>query len=180
MPVVIEGLYAKIAGADYLGDLAGRSLSDLRTLRAECQRVEDAVSYQRRLVQGRLDIVQCEHERRAAGEPPADLEALVAGLPSALGGGIAGPRRGHTSYEHELADVDDVSAAVDAVVGPAQLASLPDLSGLQLGDLADRLRAVEREVSNRRRTVFDRLDALADELGRRYRDGATSVDNLLA
>ena len=180
MPVVIEGLYVKIAAADYLGDLAARPLAELRTLRAECQRVEDAVSYQRRLVQGRLDIVQSERERRATGEPPADLEALVAGLPGALGAGIVGTRRGHTTYEHELADVDDVSAAVDTVVGPAQLASLPELSGQQLGELADRLRVLERDVSDRRRTVFDRLDELADELGRRYRDGATSVDNLLA
>ena len=75
VPGVIEGLYAKIAAADYLGDLGARPLDDLRTLRAECQRVEDAVSYQRRLVQGRLDVVRVERDRRASGEPPADLES---------------------------------------------------------------------------------------------------------
>ena len=92
---------------------------------------------------------------------------------------MAGPRRGHTTYEHELEDADDVSARVDAIVGPAQLAELPELAAPDLARIAGRLRDLEREVSGRRRVVFDRLDALADELGRRYRDGETTVDKLL-
>ena len=179
MPGVIEGLFVKIAAPDYLGDLRARPLAELRSLRAECQRVEDAVSYQRRLVQGRLDILQAEHDRRSSGQPPADLQTLVAGLPGALAAGVAGPRRGHTTYEHELEDADDVSARVDAIVGPAQLAELPELAAPDLARIAGRLRDLEREVSGRRRVVFDRLDALADELGRRYRDGETTVDKLL-
>lgn len=176
---VIEGLYLRIAGPDYLGDLPARPMAELRTLRAECQRVEDAVSYQRRLVQGRLDIVQAEHDRRRAGLPPADLETLVAGLPGALAAGVAGPRRGHTTYEHDLEDADEVSSSVDAVVGPSALAELPSLDAADLADLTDRLRELEQTVSARRRILFDRLDALADELGRRYRDGETTVDSLL-
>jgi hypothetical protein len=176
---VIDGLYLRIADPGYLGDLPARPLPELRTLRAECQRVEDAVSYQRRLVQGRLDILQAEHDRRRAGLPPADLEALVASLPGALAAGVAGPRRGHTTYEHELVDADLVSATVDAVVGPDQLAALPSLDAADLAVLTDRLRELEKSVSARRRVLFDRLDALADELGRRYREGETSVDTLL-
>jgi hypothetical protein len=177
---VIDGLYQRIAEPGYLGDLPSRPMPELRTLRAECQRVEDAVSYQRRLVQGRLDILQAEHDRRRAGLPPADLEALVASLPGALAAGVAGPRRGHTTYEHELVDADEVSGEVDAVVGPEQLAALPTLAAGDLVVLTDRLRELEKDVSARRRVLFDRLDALADELGRRYRDGETSVDSLLS
>ena len=179
MPGVIEGLYLRIADPGYLGDLRRRPLPELRALRAECQRVEDAVSYQRRLVQGRLDIVQVEHERRAAGQPPADLPTLVASLPGALAAGVAGPRRGHVTHERELEDADDASAAVDAVLGAAQLAELPSVPDGDLAALTERLGELERAVSARRRVVFDRLDALADELGRRYRDGETSVDALL-
>lgn len=177
---MIDGLYVRIAEPDYLGDLTGRTMAELRELRAECQRVEDAVSYQRRLVQGRLDILQAEHERRRAGEPPADLEALVASLPGTLAVGVAGPRRGHTTYEHELEDADEVTAEVDAVVDPARLAALPTLDAADLGLVTMRLRELEKTVSGRRRVLFDRLDALADELGRRYRDGETTVDTLLS
>ena len=180
MPTVIDGLYDKVAATDYLADLPARSLAELRTLRAECQRLEDAVSYQRRLVQGRLDIVLAEHDRRVAGTLPVDLATLVASLPGTLAAGVAGPRRGHTTYEHELEDVADASAEVDAVIGASQLSELPLLGTPDLADLTERLRQLERAVSGRRRTVFDRLDALADELGRRYREGETTVDTLLA
>jgi hypothetical protein len=176
---VIEGLFAKIAAADYLSDLSSLSMDELRSLRSECQRVEDAVSYQRRLVQGRLDVLQAESDRRNAGAPPADLESLVASLPGDLAGGVAGPRRGHVAYEIEQADLEEVSTAVDAVVGPSQLAALPGLSTGELAELAEHLRVLERDVSSRRRLVFDRLDALADEVGRRYRDGEATVDSLL-
>ena len=180
MPTVIDALYARIAEPGYLGDLTSHSLPDLRALRADCQRVEDAVSYQRRLVQGRLDILQAERDRRAAGQPPADLETLVANLPGALAAGVAGPRRGHATYEHELADADEVTADVDAACPPAVLASLPDTAADELDQIAERLRALEVEVSGRRRMLFDRLDALADELGRRYREGEATVDKLLS
>ena len=46
--------------------------------------------------------------------------------------------------------------------------------------LDERLRALEVQVSGRRRMLFDRLDALADELGRRYREGEATVDKLLS
>ena len=42
--------------------------------------MEDSLSLLRRLVQGHLDIVRCEQDRRAAGESP-DLASLVAVLP---------------------------------------------------------------------------------------------------
>ena len=180
MPTVIDALYARIAVPGYLGDLTSHSLPDLRALRADCQRVEDAVSYQRRLVQGRLDILQAERDRRAAGQAPADLQTLVASLPGTLSAGVAGPRRGHTTYEHELADAAEVTADVDAACPPAVLAALPDTAADELDQIAERLRALEVQVSGRRRMLFDRLDALADELGRRYREGEATVDKLLS
>jgi hypothetical protein len=177
VPTVIEGLYVKIAEPGYLGDLAKRPMAELRELRRECQHVEDALSYQRRLVQGRLDVIQAEHDRRAAGEPPADVSTLVEKLPTLLASGIAGPRRGHVMYELDFED--DVSVEVDAIVGPAQLADLASMTGAQLGVLTERLRELENAVSSRRRVVFERLDLLADEVGRRYRGGETSVEALL-
>jgi len=41
----------------YLSGIESKSLDDIRALRAECQDAEVALSYLRRLAQGRLDIV---------------------------------------------------------------------------------------------------------------------------
>ncbi|MDQ1373700.1 MAG: hypothetical protein QOJ09_1038, partial [Actinomycetota bacterium] len=60
------------------------SMDDLRAKRTECQEVEVGLSYLRRVVQGRLDIVISDLQRRAGGEP-ADLAALVDQLPEILG-----------------------------------------------------------------------------------------------
>src|SRR3546814_1843983 len=58
--------------SSYLGDLAERSIGDVRAMRAECQEVESGMSLLRRLVQGRLDIVGLELRRRATGAVPED------------------------------------------------------------------------------------------------------------
>ena len=55
----------------YLGDLPGRSMDEVRAMRAECQEVETGLSLLRRLVQGRLDIVGLELQppRRRVATP---------------------------------------------------------------------------------------------------------------
>ena len=55
-------------------DLAQMSLSDLRDERVRLQADDDRVSYARRAVQSRLDIVRAEQDRRAHG---ADADADV-------------------------------------------------------------------------------------------------------
>ena len=62
---------------DYLGHLGGRSVDELRALRDECRAVGDDLSFLRRQVHGRLDIVRWELARRAAGEGPSSLEELI-------------------------------------------------------------------------------------------------------
>src|SRR5690606_19399725 len=57
----------------YLAGLTDVPLERVRAMRAECQAVENALSYVRRLAQGRLDIVGAELERRREGGDPADL-----------------------------------------------------------------------------------------------------------
>ena len=47
----------QILATDYLSGLADRPVAELRVLRAECQSVETKLSYLRRMVQGRHDIV---------------------------------------------------------------------------------------------------------------------------
>jgi hypothetical protein len=170
--------YHRIASGAYLGELAHRPIGEIRDMRGACQRVEDAMSYLRRLVQGRLDIVQAEHDRRAAGGAPSALADLVAMLPETLAQRVGGSTN---RPPHDLSPPDDphVTADLDAVCDVDTLARLPSLSAEALRDLLDALVDLEQTVSARRRVLFDRLDALSAELTRRYRSGEATVDALL-
>jgi RsiG-like len=58
-------------------------LPELRARREEAEAEEADVSYLRRLLQGRLDILRAELERRSAGGDQ-DVAGLLAGLPKIL------------------------------------------------------------------------------------------------
>jgi hypothetical protein len=170
--------YQRVAEPSFVESSASCPLTELRARRAECQRLEASMSLLRRLVQGHLDIVRCEQQRRAAGESP-DLASLVAVLPRTLaergGDGQAGRSRPTAPAVTDPALTDELDAICDVV----RLSHLPDLGDDELVRLADDLDGLERTVSARRRVVFDRLDVLSSELTSRYRTGAASVDALL-
>lgn len=171
----------RILSDGYLGDLPSRPTEDIRRLRAECKGVEDSVSYLRRLVQGRLDIVTAERRRRAEGLPPASLDDLVAGLPDTLGDRIAGaaPSGRLTATLGPGTPDPTLTDELDACCPASLLGRLPELDDADLVALADDLAALDRKVSDQRRALFARLDALSGELARRYRDGEASVEALL-
>src|SRR5205814_3579139 len=75
----------------YLADLESRPVEEVRAKREECRRIEDALSYVRRQVQGRLDIVAAEVTRRAEGKPPSDAASLIEQLPEILGHNVQAP-----------------------------------------------------------------------------------------
>ncbi|MEX2504960.1 MAG: hypothetical protein WD378_08920, partial [Egicoccus sp.] len=58
----------RILADDYLDGLQDWPTADLRQARAACEAEEEAVSYARRLMQGRLDILRDELERRDGGD----------------------------------------------------------------------------------------------------------------
>jgi hypothetical protein len=171
----------ELLAADLLDGLTGRDLAEVRALRDGAQQVEGGLSFVRRMVHGRLDIVGAELERRRQGGDPADLSDLIAQLPDLLaerdrsaGAPPRSPRR------LEVAAVpDELAAELDEIVDIDALADLRGLDTDALTATADRLVDFERWVSERRRTVQDRLDRLQAEIARRYRDGEASVDGLL-
>ncbi len=63
--------------------LDARPLDELRAMKAECNDIENALSYGRRLAQARIEILDAEHERRARG---GTVEDLVKDLPRILSG----------------------------------------------------------------------------------------------
>ena len=178
MPASLDDLLAP----DLLDGLTGRPLDEVRALRDSAQQVEGGLSFVRRMVHGRLDIVGAELERRRQGGDPEDLSDLIARLPDLLadpaGSGTAPPRSPRLL---EVAAVpDELAAQLDQIVDTDALADLRSLDDDALDALVARLVEFERWMSERRRTVQDRLDALQAEIARRYRDGEATVDGLLA
>lgn len=152
----------------YLDDLAARDPDELRAMRSEAQRVEAKLSYLRRLVQGRLDIVSAELERRAEGSAPDDLSSLVDLLPQILADRGRAPGPGRLPTNLVPPDDDDLTDELDGI---SNLASLPDLSVQELEMVSERLKTLEREVSTRRRAMFGVIDSLQAELASRYEHG---------
>ncbi len=169
-----------ILADDYLGDVTSVTLETLREQRAECTSVETGLSYLRRLVQGRLDVVQAEQTRRAEGGRPDDLEDLIARLPSLLAESTRAPGLGRLPHDFGTGEADaDLQAELDAIVSGSHLAEPDLLADADLAAAAEQLRGFERKVSDLRRALFDRIDAIEAELTRRYRTGEASIDTLL-
>jgi hypothetical protein len=172
----------RLLQSDYLGDVQGRSIEEIRAMRDECRRAEDGLSYVRRQVQGRLDIVANELQRRAEGKGPSDAADIVDHLPEILGhgvhssGNIAGVR---TTNLEPPEDQGDLIVELEGILHVSSLTGLGQVTDDELRDLVDRLTEYERTVSDRRRALHDRLDVLQAEIVRRYKTGEVSVESLL-
>jgi hypothetical protein len=167
----------------FLEGVEGLSMVDLRSARTELQEAEAALSYVRRMIQGRLDIVAAERARRSGGSATsgtAALDDLVDQLPGILADD--GSRNSNRlASPVELGDAaSGLIADLDRQIGPDPLADLASLSDADLGTLTDTLAGVERDLSVSRRVLHERIDALQAELVRRYKSGEASVDSLLS
>lgn len=171
---------AALLDPGYLGDLPGRSMDEVRAMRAECQEVETGLSLLRRLVQGRLDIVGLELTRRADGGAPPDLPDLIARLPEVLADRTRAPGVGRLPQLMTPGELPaELEAELDAIVGSGPLADLPSVDDAHLRTMADALSAFEQRVSTHRHDLFERIDALQADITRRYKTGEASVDSLL-
>lgn len=172
---------ARILDDDYLTDITAIPVADLRSRRNECQHVETQLSYLRRLVQGRHDIATGEIERRRGGGSPQDVADLVDRLPEILADRIHAPGPGRLPSAMDPDEEEGrLFEELEAITDAAMLDTPDQVTDGDLARAAEQLAALELEVSSLRRQLFDRIDTLQGELTRRYRDGETTVDDLLA
>jgi hypothetical protein len=164
----------------FADDVATLDMVEIRRRREACQQREESVSYLRRVIQVRLDLLGSELARRQSGEPPADMHELVARLPAILAEHSRGPGFGQAPRELRLPDIDDeLVNLVDAIISPGRLGDLDSIDTSELATLVQRLESLEHEVSAARRRLHGHIDALQAEITRRYRSGEASVDALL-
>jgi hypothetical protein len=93
----------RVLAEDYLDGLRELPLVEVRRLRADAEQEEVDLSYLRRMIQGRLDILRAELNRRDS----ASTDTLVQGLAAILADEPRAPARGsgrHTTVEPSRAD----------------------------------------------------------------------------
>lgn len=178
----------RVLAPGFLEALADISSEDLRTRQQEAQLEEADLSYARRLLQGRLDLLRDEQSRRGTGRgsqstPGRSDEEIVAALtriladsgvrPAAAGGPSTSRRR----PEVQPPEVSARRRAPELAATDVTSSDLKALDAERLASTIERLEDLERRVSASRAAVHRALDAVAGELDRRrYGEAGIPLD----
>ncbi|WP_079035361.1 ABC transporter substrate-binding protein [Streptomyces albus] len=154
-------------------DLHALSLPELRALRRTAQQDEADLSYVRRLLQGRIDILRAELARRSsAGSPLLDrLPQILADAPA-----------GHRSARHVTLAAPrggEYRALAEKMLAEVGLSDLEARTDGELQTAMGSLVRYEQQVSRRRQSLQRTADGCSTEITRRYREGEAQVDDLL-
>ncbi|WP_030569029.1 RsiG family protein [Streptomyces aureocirculatus] len=174
-------------------DLPALRIAELRQLRRSTQQDEADLSYVRRLLQGRIDILRAETARRsrpraeagaggrapgAAGAPDSPL--VVDRLPEIL---TDGPARHRSSARHVTLGTphsEEYRRLAADMLAEVALSDLAARTDEELHAAMGRLVRYEQQVSRRRQEMQRTTDDCSAEIARRYREGEAQVDDLLA
>ncbi|MEU0127486.1 MULTISPECIES: ABC transporter substrate-binding protein [unclassified Streptomyces] len=156
-------------------EFGGLRLPDLRARRRDAQRDEADLSYVRRLVQGRIDILRAELAcRTGPGSPVVGrLSEILADTPSAH----------RTSARHVTLTTprsDEYRQLAEDTLAEVELSDLDARTDEELLTAMGRLVRYEQQVSRRRHRLQRTVDDCSAEIARRYRDGEAQVEDLLA
>ncbi|GGS17943.1 aerial mycelium formation protein [Streptomyces aureoverticillatus] len=174
-------------------DLPALRLPELRELRRSAQQDEADLSYVRRLLQGRIDILRAETARRrspragadAGGQGPrspgaAESPLVVDRLPEIL---TDGPARHRSSARHVTLGTphsEEYRRLAADMLAEVALSDLAARTDEELHTAMGRLVRYEQQVSRRRQEMQRTTDDCSAEIARRYREGEAQVDDLLA
>jgi len=165
----------RVLDPSFVSDLRSIDLDDLRARRDDAAQEETDLSYLRRLLHGRMDLVRAELRHRE-GEPGS----VVQELPQILGEGVVGPAHGSGRFQTvSPSRAGEHRRASEALASDPELTDITALTGEALTAAGEAYRVEELSVSDRRRQVQAVMDACNAEIGRRYRDGDASVEGLL-
>ena len=169
----------RIFDSTYLDDVKTVDMPGLRSMRDDCEAFEVELSYARRLLQAKLDIIRHALERRIDGGA-SNIEALIVKLPSILSD--EGPPGAGQRFQKILLPkaAENQRRLVERLASESTLANIDDLSSDDLDQIVERLAEAETRTSTERRHVQQILDAIHAELVRRYKEGSVDPSALLS
>lgn len=169
----------RVLDPGFLAEIGDRSLDELRAMRDDAAQEETDLSYLRRLLHARMDIVRFEEHRRADGGGD-DGGSVMDALPRILADNALGPAAGRGRHQTvEPSRAESHRRHVEALLADTGLSDVATLTDAELTESSDAYAAEEASVSDHRIRVQQVMDACNDEIGRRYKDGSASIDDLL-
>jgi hypothetical protein len=168
----------RVLAEDFLARLSEVSLDELRTMRTDAEQEETDLSYLRRMLQGRIDIIRAEIDRRAGGQGATSLIDLLPAILADEGG--TNPPRGlgrHPGAEPSRADQH--RRHVESLIADIELSNTVGRDDESLAHVLEIFEREEAKVSSNRQAVQRVMDECNTELTRRYREGDASVGDLL-
>ena len=165
----------KVLAEDYLAGLSELPMAEVRSLRDEAGQEETDLSYLRRLLQGRIDIVGAALARHAG----TGDGRLVEELPRILAEPSRTPARG--LGRHQVIEPSNAGSTrrLEEQIASIDVTDVADRDEASLRALLDELQQTESGISERRRAVQDVFDAASAEITSRYRSGRADVAELL-
>jgi hypothetical protein len=165
----------KVLAEGYADDLGGLELDELRDRRREAEQEEADLSYIRRMLQGRMDILRAELARRSGGG-----DKIVEHLSAVLADTGRSDHGLGRFLRVEPSRVDEHRRLVEQVVADVGVSDVEHRSDDDLRAALGRLEEFEHGISEDRRAVQSVMDKLTAEVAGRYKSGSATVDDLLA
>lgn len=167
----------RVLADDFATGVDGLDLEELRARRKDAEQEEADLSYVRRMLQGRMDILRAELSRRSGAESES---AVVDHLAQVLSDSARNDHGLGRFLTVEPSRVDEHRRAVEQVISDIGVSEVEGHSDEEITSALSRLEDFERAVSEDRRRVQQVMDTLTAEVLSRYKSGAASVDDLLA
>lgn len=164
----------QVLAAGFCADVPGLELDELRRRRDLAEEVERELSFQRRLLHGRMDLIAFELRRRHGEETRSLIEALPEIIAAGLSGGSVGNYR-HLSVELKLPDVTG-RRDIDQVLEDDALVRVTSMEESELAAVQVALTEAEGEISEVRRKLHTVIDQLQAEIIDRYKRGLANSD----
>ena len=156
-------------------EVAVATIGELRDRRSCLGSIESQVSFLRRVLQARIDLIEAAlAAREQAPGAEARLSVLLGAVPELTM--RTGPGGSGRSPRHRgLVDPDlELLAEID-VEGSVALLDVPTASDDELRDELVRLDGIERRISDLRSELHRSIDAIQGDIARRYRVGELTV-----
>ena len=164
-------LVERIIDPSFVEGLTEASIEEVRTKRDESREGEKELSFERRLCQARIDILNAELDQRS-GKTQGDLIDRLPAILAAEGGGSGESSLPSRAPDFSIPRNADVPRRrVEEVVGEQTLARLSSLEPEEIQGVIRSLEEHEAEVSARRKKVQEVADLVQAEIVRRYKDG---------
>ena len=157
----------QIREPEFLADLPEIPLKELRSRRDLADTVETELSYYRRLLHGRMDLLAFEQRRRRGEE----TRSLIDALPEILTGR---ERTGEAKARHLSTELPYLPLKgkrhLDRILGNDLMIRMSEMTEDELSEAGTELTELEAEVSGLRQEVQSVLDRLQTAVIARYKN----------